>query len=178
MTLLFHSFLRISLVFDPFITHLLFLSLLISMVYNPLPIVIISFTLSYLFLSLQPTSNWNHFIHSFLPLSFTTSPSLSLVAFPPFPIISGISHYTHSSFPHIYSLTVFPIFLPFGIISPVRLASHDCHVHTAILHSHTLFPATFVSNYFGSYLFPPLTFSLLPFQCFPISFRHSPIFYS
>ena len=60
---------------------------------------------------IQPTSIWNHFIHSFLPLSFTTSPYLSPVAFLPFPIIFGISHYTHSSFPHLSSPTVFPIFL-------------------------------------------------------------------
>ena len=62
---------------------------------------------------IQPTSIWNHFIHSFLPLSFTTSPYLSPVAFLPFPIIFGISHYTHSSFPHLSSPTVFPIFLHF-----------------------------------------------------------------
>ena len=60
----FHSFLPISLVWEPFIAHLLFLSLLISMVYNRLPFGIISFTLSYLFLSLD--LHPFHLLHFFL----------------------------------------------------------------------------------------------------------------
>ena len=114
---------------------------------------------------IQSTSISNHFIHAFLPLSTL----LSLDAFLSFPIISCISHFVHLPF---LSITVFPIFLPFGII--ILPVSTPCFTHLSTHFLYLYYDAIYVHfELFHSfvYFFSPLTFSLFAFHS--LSFQSS-----
>ena len=112
---------------------------------------------------MQPTSIWNHSIHSFLRLPCRTSPPFLSLHFLYFLIVSGTSHCVHHHF------------LVFSLITSFLAGICDINHTSAILHTTSTgyMQSTFISNCFiHSFVLtsPTLTFSLLPFHS-PASHR-------